>query len=193
MFQDWLNKTIGKQVDIDKYAGDQCVDVAMSWAEYLYPGHKWPELLGYGNAKDLFSAASPIYFDKVMKNPQQGDMVVFGATNTNPYGHIAVVINAGDTLDVIEQNGFNPSGVAYEAHRPYANIIGYLRPKGASMAKTADQKADELYKLLDQTNKNVDKLYQIVNENLQAINKTISDLYIHLDQTNKRVDKLEKK
>jgi hypothetical protein len=134
-FQAWYNKSLGQPIDIDQAFGDQCVDVAMSWAEYCFPGHKWPELLGYGDAKDLYAAANAAFFDKLQNIvPQQGDMAIFGATSTNPYGHIAVVINGyQNAMNVIEQNGFNPSGVAYLAQRPYSNVIGYLRPKGVKV------------------------------------------------------------
>lgn len=130
-FQNWYNASINKPIDVDGAFGDQCVDVAMSWAQYLYPGHGWPELLGYGNAKDLFGTSNAAYFNKVNDRPAHpGDMVVFGPTPTNPYGHIAVVRSADNSyMQVIEQNGFNPSGVAYNAQRPYNNVIGLLRPK----------------------------------------------------------------
>lgn len=148
-FQEWYDQTLGHQIDIDGAYGDQCVDVAMSWAQFCFPGHQWPELLGHGDAKDLFGAANPDFFEKLTGiTPTQGDMVVFGATPTNPYGHIAVVISADAShMQVIEQNGFNPSGVAYVATRPYNNIIGYLRPKGEQNMSTplAPNLVDDLY------------------------------------------------
>lgn len=52
---------------------------------------------------------------------------------------------------------------------------------------------DKLYKIVDETNKNVNNLYNIVDKKTTDISKQISDLYIKLNDTNKRVDKLEGK
>lgn len=175
-FQTWYDQTLGKPIDVDGAFGDQCVDVAMSWAQFCFPGHKWPELLGYGDAKDLFNASNANYFEKLSpQTAHQGDLVVFGATSTNPYGHIAVVVNGyADSMNVIEQNGFNPSGVAYLAQRPYNNVIGLLRPKGLDMSKEALTKAEveliymEAYRV-PQTQVNPDVVKAFTGKTLQEL------------------------
>lgn len=138
-FGPWLTSIIGKGINVDKYAGNQCVDVIMSFVQYIWPHHTWEQLLGYGNAKDLYNSADLAYFDKIPYKLgvkfQRGDIVVYGAVTGNPYGHILVVtsrhfLNLRFTFNAVEQNGFNPSGVAYKITRPYTNnIIGVLRPK----------------------------------------------------------------
>lgn len=138
VFDNWYQSVIGQPVDIDGYYGDQCVDLDMSWSEYRFKPHKWPELLGFGNATDLFRTASPVYFGKIPYSagvvPQQGDMGVIAGHSGNPEGHTYVVISAtASSQHVIEQNGYNPSGVAYTTDRGYSYVIGFLRPKGAIM------------------------------------------------------------
>lgn len=140
-FQDWVNSVVGKPIDVDGVYGDQCVDVAESYCKFLWPGNNWPQELGFGNAKDLFNNSNPNYFRKINYSPglapQQGDMVIYGATASNPYGHIAVVESATPSdIVVVEQNGFNPSGNAYVTHRTYANMIGFIRPIGVDIGDT---------------------------------------------------------
>lgn len=140
-FGPWLTSIVGKGINVDKYAGNQCVDVIMSFVQYIYPQHTWEQLLGYGNAKDLYAGADPKQ-ERLQKIPykagmkfQRGDIVFYGAVPGNPFGHVLVVTsrhfkNLGSTFNAVEQNGFNPSGVAYKITRPYTdNIIGVLRPK----------------------------------------------------------------
>lgn len=136
IFQPWLTFSLGKQIDIDHAFGDQCVDVVLAWAEQLYPGVPWTVSIGYGNAKDLFAAANPAYFDKILYTvgfvPQEGDVFVKDGTPANPEGHTGAVINANaNTMHVIQQDGYNPAGVAYEGDIALQNnhIIGFLRPK----------------------------------------------------------------
>lgn len=61
---------------------------------------------------------------------------------------------------------------------------------GGDMSQTD---IDNLYKILDQTNKNLDALYTIVNNNDTALSKKIDELFKLLNETNKRLDVLEGK
>lgn len=132
-FNNWKNSVVGHHIDVDGVYGAQCVDVAESFCKYFWPTQNWPTELGYGNAKDLYKNSNPIYFQKIPYRAgikaKQGDLIVYGATPTNAYGHIAVVISANtSTVTVVEQNGFNPTGAAYIATRGYTNCTGFLRP-----------------------------------------------------------------
>jgi hypothetical protein len=134
IFQAWLIFSRGKPINIDGYYGNQCVDVDMALAEAYFPGHKWPELIGYGNAKDLYDAANPLYFEKIPYTPgfvpQPGDMFVRDGTAANPEGHTGAVIDANSQfMHVLQQDGYNPSGVAYEGDLSYSKIIGFLRAR----------------------------------------------------------------
>lgn len=139
LFQNWFDSSNGRPIDIDGYYGNQCVDVIMSWSQYCYQGHGWPELLGFGNAADLYDTANPQYFEKIPYTkgfiPKEGDIGVISGSSGNPEGHVYVVISAGaNDQFVIEQNGYNPSGVAYTTNRGYTKYLrGFLRPKGITM------------------------------------------------------------
>lgn len=149
-FQQWKASVIGHRVDVDHTFGDQCVDVAMSYVQNLF-GKPWQQILGYGNAKDLYNASSSSYFTKVLNNhanasqvPPQGAVVVFGVTKTNPYGHIGVVDSASSRgINLIQQDGFNPSGICFEAFRLWtaSPCIGWLIPRVSMSAKVVQKVA----------------------------------------------------
>jgi len=138
-FQAWKKGAIGRKIDVDRAYGDQCVDVIMDYSQYCFPGHRWPELIGYGNAKDLFRASNAKYWNKVVNNPKdskqvppQGAAIVYNGFKGNPYGHIAVVDSSNVRgVNVVEQNGFNPGGKTFEVFRNYSQlpIIGWLIPR----------------------------------------------------------------
>jgi hypothetical protein len=146
-YASWKKSVIGKQLNVDGAYGSQCVDLIMAYAEHLFPGHNWPELIGRGNAKDLFGAANPQYFTKIKNDhskvsqlPRQGDILVFGATPQqgftnkyhNPYGHIGIAdsrIN-GSGFNLLQLNAplsSSPVNVHYYSWR-YRPCIGWLRP-----------------------------------------------------------------
>lgn len=142
-FQDWFDQSIGRLIDMDGDGSMDCVDIPESWSRFLWPNISATTTLGYGDAKDHFANASSDYWDKLTGIiPQQGDVVVFGATPFNKYGHIAVVISADNSgMSVIEQNTYTQAA-AYTAQRPYINVTGYLRPKGVDMIQTDDEAAE---------------------------------------------------
>ena len=70
------------------------------------------------------------YYEQIRKEgtiPLEGDVVVFGKTTSNKYGHVAIVIWASrKVLVVFEQDGFKQDG-AKVVTRSYDNVLGYLR------------------------------------------------------------------
>lgn len=189
-FQAWKKKVLGpppQHLNVDKAFGDQCVDVAMDFVQYIW-NKPWPQILGYGNAKDLFYTSSASYFTKVNNNPhdlkqlpRQGDLIVYGATKTNPYGHIAIVDYANPIgVGEIEQNGFNPTGAAYETFRKWGTspCIGWLRPKASLVAVIAQKVAPK---------PPVQPLYYVVHagDNLTAIAKKFGTNVANLVKLNK--------
>ena len=70
------------------------------------------------------------YFERVFVNPVSGDVAVWGATETNKYGHVALVLGNvdGHSILVAEQDGFKQDGVKFKI-RSCANLIGFLRFK----------------------------------------------------------------
>jgi CHAP domain len=104
----------------------QCVGLVAVWCDALGLPHIW------GNAKDLLADA-PASSYKVIANtpenfPAPGDIVVWGDTWGNGYGHTAIIVTA-TVMDftAFEQN--DPDGsVPHLKVYTYAGVKGWLRP-----------------------------------------------------------------
>lgn len=129
---EFVSKNIGKKVDFDGAFGAQCVDLFRAYCR---------DVLGIGHtgavegAKDLFLNYDKLplekkYFEKITKGPVTGDIVVWGETKTNKYGHVAIVIGnmPGRDLLIFEQDGFKQDGAKLSI-RTIDNLLGYLRFK----------------------------------------------------------------
>ena len=136
---EWFKTAVGRGMDPDKAYKYQCKDVADDYCIYLFGN--WQNTIRPADAKDAFARSNPDYFVKIANNlndpnliPQRGDIIVWGASRTNPYGHIAVVESADKSgTTVIEQDGFRNTTPAYQAKRGYIYAgmpcIGWLRPR----------------------------------------------------------------
>lgn len=104
----------GKKVDYDGYYGAQCVDLVR-----LYIRLVW----GLPQPKNIISAYeaythwlrcgdgfNEISWKSITKITR-GDIIVFPLTDTNPHGHIAIVLDVTrDEVLCFEQNGFTQKG-----------------------------------------------------------------------------------
>lgn len=134
---EFVNKYHGKRVDFDGAFGAQCVDLFRQYCkDVLRAGHTG----AVEGAKDLFLKYADLpseckYFDRISKengNPAIGDVLVYGATVSNKYGHVAICIGADvyqDKCVVFEQDGFKQDG-AKISFRSNSNLLGMLRFTG---------------------------------------------------------------
>lgn len=133
--KEFVYKYIGKGIDYDKMYGFQCVDV---FRQYCTDVLKIEHTGGVDGAKDLYINYSKMpreqkYFVLIdeKKSPEykEGDVLIWGATKTNRYGHVAILLAemSGDVL-VFEQNGFKQDG-AKIGLRTKENLLGALRLK----------------------------------------------------------------
>lgn len=131
-FDEFVKNYESKQIDFDKAFGSQCVDLFRQYSK---------EVLGITEhtgvvegAKDLYINFSSMplmckYFQKVY-TPRKGDVVIFNGSETNKYGHVAIVIYATNkSLVVFEQDGFNQSKGSYINIWNYERVLGFLRRK----------------------------------------------------------------
>lgn len=131
--KEFTQKYNGKKVDYDKAYGAQCVDIFRQYCKEVlnieYTG-------GVNGAKDLWldyfkMPKEQKYFmlvkDKDGTKYKEGDVLVWGATKTNQYGHVAILLAemSGDLI-VFEQNGFKQDG-AKIILRTKENLLGALR------------------------------------------------------------------
>lgn len=140
--EQWFATAVGRATNPDGVAGFQCVDTFHDYGMAIF-GASWQETSGWGNAKDLFWGPSAYYWHKTVNDPndpnlipKRGDVVVFGGTpawGPNPYGHIAVVLDADPNgMTVIQQDGFLQVPM-YVGRLKYeepgaGSVIGWLTP-----------------------------------------------------------------
>ena len=123
----------GQKVDFDGVCGAQCVDLFRQYNKDVWGNPRLEGLGENGGAKDLWLKYDQMpltkkYLCKVT-NPVCGDVVVFGATPTNKFGHVAIFLaQNGDDMLVFEQNGYTQDGAKY-AWRSTQGMLGTLRKR----------------------------------------------------------------
>lgn len=138
-------------IDEDGYFGAQCWDVVAAYAREEWGCSPFPT--GSGGAEGLWRVyADPIpqYFDKVTDGFQKGDIIVWKASFSPPWGHTALCLGFdGRVLTVFEQNGNNPGGDPYTTKRSLIGVYGALRPKkGNNMTEKQAQELSLYIRLL---------------------------------------------
>ena len=122
----------GKKVDADGFSGAQCVDHFRQFNKDVFG---FPHTGGVEGAKDLWEQYGKLpeekkYYEQIRKEgtvPLEGDVVVFGKTASNKYGHVAIVLWASrKVLVVFEQDGLKQDGARIGV-RSYYSVLGYLR------------------------------------------------------------------
>ncbi len=143
-----VNNVVGRNVAADGYnIGQkyQCVEFVKRYY-YQFLHHKMPD--SYGHAKDFFdtklkdgqknnSRGLTQYCNPSRSKPKINDLVVYGGTKYNPYGHVAIISYVSNhEIEIIQQNpGPNASSrVKYPLERANGkwkihneNILGWLR------------------------------------------------------------------
>lgn len=129
---EFVKKYEGEKVDYDKAFSNQCVDL---YRQYQVDVLEIKEHTGaVVGAKDLYINFEKMplmqkYYTKV-HTPHKGDIVIFGNSDTNKYGHVAIVLYATNkTIVVYEQDGFKQELGAKIALWTYDRVLGFLRRK----------------------------------------------------------------
>ncbi len=122
----FIKKYLGTKVDYDGTFGAQCVDLFRLYcAEVL----NVPQPPAVDGAKDLIknSGVLAVTKDSVLADYSCGDVLIWGATKTNKYGHVAILVSVYNTkyFVVLEQNGFSQDGVKL-TFRSRENLLGCL-------------------------------------------------------------------
>ena len=133
--EEFVIKYSGKKVDYDGVFGPQCVDLARQyWKDVLNIPEKTESCLSSGGAKDLFidylgMPKERKYFERVIEDYKVGDTLIWNSTETNKYGHIAILLGELENSFIIfEQDGFKKDGAKISI-RSKNNLLGALRRK----------------------------------------------------------------
>ena len=131
---EFVEKYNGKKIDYDGAYGAQCVDV---FRQYCKDVLSIPHTGAVVGAEELFTKYDVLplekkYFKRIEYDgtiPQPGDVVIFGASASNAYGHVAIILSANDKeLTVFEQDGFKQDG-AHIGTWDYKRVLGFLRKR----------------------------------------------------------------
>ena len=111
----------------------QCVALFRQYAQDCFG---IPHTGSVEGAINLWTNATPLmhkYFDFIKDTGElvNGDCIILSPTQTNRYGHVAIIIDChGDGVNVIEQDGFKLSGVK-PGFWTFKRFVGALRCKDA--------------------------------------------------------------
>lgn len=151
LLEEFVEKYLGKKVDVDGAYGGQCVDLFRQYVEEVLElpqpapvkGAKlfWE---GFDVDKNLYT-----YWDRISNSPfgvpEPGDCVIWNGNAGGGYGHVSIFLEGGlmgfksfdqnwPTLDVCTITDHN-----------YKNVYGWLRPKVSK--KTIDTLREEVKRL----------------------------------------------
>ncbi len=122
----FIKKYLGTKVDFDGRFGAQCVDLFRQYCAEVLEAPQPPAVEG---AKDLIKKPGVLSVtkDSVLADYSRGDVLIWGAAGSNPYGHVAILVSVYNTkyFIVLEQDGFKQDG-ARLAFRSRENLLGCL-------------------------------------------------------------------
>lgn len=122
----FIKKNLGTKVDFDGKFGSQCVDL---YRQYLKDVLCVPQSPAVEGAKDIIDNPGKLQVtrDSVLADYSRGDVLIWGATGSNKYGHVAILVDIYNTkyFIVLEQDGFKQDGVKL-AFRSRENLLGCL-------------------------------------------------------------------
>lgn len=128
---DFVKKYDGKKVDFDNAYGAQCVDLFRMYNKEVL---ELPYTGAVNGAKDIYFKFDELrekeFYERVIPtSAKAGDIAVWGASASNQFGHVAIVLGTLlDELVVFEQDGFKQDGAKIKV-RSRENLAGILRKK----------------------------------------------------------------
>lgn len=123
----FIKKYLGTKVDYDGACGYQCVDLYRQYCKDVLHIEQTPAVDG---AKDIFENCGSCFkkiYEGVDADYSKGDVLIYSGTDTNPYGHVCILVAIYNTSNfiVLEQNGYTQNGVELKI-RDRKNLLGGL-------------------------------------------------------------------
>lgn len=119
----------GKKIDYDSAYGAQCVDLVRLYIHLVWGLPQPKSIISAYEAYTRWLRCGDGFNEiswKSLTEIARGDIVVFPPTDTNPHGHIAIVLDvADDEVLCFEQNGLTQKG-AEQKRRPLKSVFGCL-------------------------------------------------------------------
>lgn len=142
---DFFNTWLNKPANYDGVFGNQCVDIFKYFNRDVV---KAPEVKG--NAVDYWNKYPTKFYERIPNTwyavPKKGDVIIWQANKTLPFGHIAICAEANfwkfksfeqnwPVQGYYDKNGnFIGTGIChFETHNYLSpKVLGWLRPKNLS-------------------------------------------------------------
>jgi CHAP domain len=140
-YQEFIYKWNWKFLDTNGDKAYECKDVFNEYNEKVVGGKRT-----FGHAKDIWENYDKTKYDRIKNTltfvPKQGDVMVWGAWGSNPYGHVGIVNHAnlfwfvsfdqnypGKRMAIpgTKRTGFPCQFVSHSYTSP--RVLGVLRPK----------------------------------------------------------------
>ena len=122
----FIRNNLGKKVDYDGNFGPQCVDLYRQYCKDVLNVPQTPSVEG---AKDIIEKPGSLSVtrESTLADYSRGDVLIWGPTKSNQYGHVAILVAIYNTkyFIVLEQDGFKKDGVKL-AFRSRENLLGCL-------------------------------------------------------------------
>lgn len=132
-FQDFINQTKGKKIDVDGLYGGQCVDL-FNYFNKLYNNGVYINCKPSGYARSLAENKAnngilKYYKETAVNNMITGTVVVYGKCSFAPDSHVCFFIkdNGNGTYQALQQNNKGRQYVTID-NNPYDGIIGAFIP-----------------------------------------------------------------
>lgn len=123
---------LGKKLDFYKKGNFQCVDLYRFYLRDVLNVPQSPALGENGGAKDIIDnpGVLKVMRDSLLADYSKGDVLIWGASKTNRFGHVAILVKVYNTkyFIVLEQDGFKKDGVKL-GFRSRENLLGCLYKK----------------------------------------------------------------
>lgn len=152
VFQDFINKTKGKKIDVDGLYGGQCVDLFNYWNKLYNNVYINCKPSGYARslAENKKNNGILKYFKETrVDNMIEGTVVVYGRCKFAPSSHVCFFIkdNGNGTYQALQQN-YNGKQYVTINNNTYEGIIGAFIPNQLIKSNTStNSQADQvLYK-----------------------------------------------
>lgn len=152
VFQDFIDKTKGKKIDVDGLYGGQCVDLFNYWNKLYNNVYINCKPSGYARslAENKKNNGILKYFkETAVNNMIEGTVVVYGRCKFAPRSHVCFFIkdNGNGTYQALQQN-YNGKQYVTINNNTYEGIIGAFIPNQLIKSNTStNSQADQvLYK-----------------------------------------------
>lgn len=159
----WAKTVVGRYIDVDRWAGNQCWDLSQAWLTACNGGTLWTQPSRFpglaagswevatGNTSNTADLLRHVTAHPGTDKGQGGDLIIWAyGSRDYPISHTAVLIeDRGPILYTLSQNssparpdlpGYSTesSGPTIYQELPRAGILGFLRPRATITGQSSD-------------------------------------------------------